>query len=74
MKMTGSPPTASTWVEKQDYRQRVLDGKHPALLKPASYAHQREVRALWTPRSQPIEPIVLTVPAVIPICVIHYEK
>ncbi len=37
---------------------------HPALVKDPKHAHQREVRALWQPATDKVEPVVVVVPEV----------
>lgn len=41
---------------EKDVRTKIL---HPAFLKPSRYAYQREVRAIFIPRSQELEPVII---------------
>ncbi len=41
---------------EKDVRAQLL---HPAFLKPSRYAYQREVRAIFTPKSQELEPVII---------------
>lgn len=41
---------------------------HPAYIKPASYAQQREFRVMWEPATRPIAPVVLSVPGLVQYC------
>ncbi len=41
---------------ERDVRTKLL---HPAFLKPSRYAYQREVRAIFTPMSQELEPVII---------------
>jgi len=59
-------------VRDVDYDNRVIrgryrDGKnnwennrHPAFIKPPEYSIEREVRAVWIPKSAVIEPVIVT--------------
>lgn len=38
--------------------------QHPAIVKAPEYSHQREVRAVWQPLSDHVEPVLVTVPEV----------
>lgn len=41
----------------QDYRWE--HPAHPAVMKPPSFAHEKEMRAIWTPRDNQISPFIL---------------
>ena len=41
---------------------------NPALIKEPHFAYQREWRALWAPRAQPIAPVLVTSPEAARLC------
>ncbi|MFC2022903.1 hypothetical protein ACFLTL_01930 [Chloroflexota bacterium] len=41
---------------------------HPALIKDPKYIYQREVRAIWRPRSAPIQPKIIVCPEICRYC------
>jgi hypothetical protein len=44
----------------------------PGFIKDPSYAHQKEVRAVWVPKVAEIQPRILTVPGIRRFCSLHY--
>ncbi len=51
-----------------DTQTRYTD--HPALLKLSDNSKQREVRAIWKAKVPPVEPFIITIPKIIPLCTI----
>ena len=61
-------------TREQHFQKRDIDRVDPAFLKDESYNRQREVRAVWTPSSQPIKPVILTAPVVVRYCTLHWPR
>jgi len=63
--------TGPCMYTKKRYRQRDPNRPHPGFVKDPSYQYQKELRAVWVPRSLPIQPTFVRIPALRAACSLY---